>query len=353
MRKPSSILLRSILWPCSILLGMALSISYCSVYFNPVHFWIPAFFGLYFVPLVIVNFLFFIALFLKRSAIAWIPFISLLPTLLFVDLFVRWGSENEVGSGVVVKIATYNVCNFQGYGKNSREETVKEISRFLDQERIDIVCMQEFYYPDTSKIGTLFPSFPHRCFSQQDVRKSYRGNVILSRYPIEYSGEVTFDNHRSCIYADFNLHGQAFRVYTTHFESNKISLTAIADRLRHYQEAPDEILQAHLRIREAFRVRSHQVETISGHLKTITKPYILCGDFNDTPVSYTYHHLQEGLNDSFRESGKGFGATFKYLWPALRIDYILFSNLFSAKTHKTVKAPYSDHYPVITELIVL
>ena len=336
------------------MLGVALVISYGSVYVNPERIWIPAFFGLYFAPLVIFNFLLLIILLLKRSSIAWIPFLSLLPTLLFAELFVRWGDDTASESGPSIKVATYNVCNFQGYGKKTRNETITEICRFLEREQIDIVCMQEFFYPDTSHIGDLFSSFPYHCVSQKSVHTSYRGNVILSRFPIEFSGEVPFpDSHRSCLYADFNLYGRAFRMYTTHFQSNNISLNALVDRIRHNQEAPDEILQAHLRIREAFRIRARQVETILSHLQAITKPYILCGDFNDTPISYTYHSLQEELSDSFRHAGNGFGATFRYLWPALRIDYVLFSSSFSAKTHTTARVPFSDHYPVITELVIL
>ena len=352
MRKPS-LFLNSILWSCAILLGLSLAVSYCSVYINPIHFWIPAFFGLYFVPLVLVNALFFIITLLRRSNAAWIPFITLLPTLLFIELFIRWGAVEEVRPAVSLKIATYNVCNFQGAEKKRYQETINDINALLDREHIDIVCMQEFFCPDTGKIGELFPSFPFRCFSQ-NVQKTYRGNLILSRYPVAFSGELLFPgNHRNCIFADYQVHGREFRVYTTHFESNKISLNAIVDRLRNYQEAPDEILQAHWRIREAFRIRSQQVSLITDHLQKVEMPFIFCGDFNDTPVSFTYHQLQRGLNDSFRNAGRGFGATFRYLWPTLRIDYILYNQAFTAKSHVTKKVPFSDHYPVIVELILL
>jgi len=347
-------ILTSIFWFCAIVLGVTLVISYLSVYVHPGRFWIPAFFGLYFVPLVVVNALFLLGALVKRSSIAWAPFLALLPTLLFVELFVRWGARNEAGSGLSIKIATYNVCNFQGYGKKPREEAMKEIDRLLRQEDVEIVCMQEFYCIDTGKIAQFFPSYPYRYFSSKKGQKSYRGNLIFSRYPIERSGALTFEgSHRNCIYADFTVQGRAFRVYTTHLESNNISLNAIADRMRRYQEVPDEFLQVHRRIREAFRIRAQQVESISEHLKTVAQPFILCGDFNDTPVSYTYNRLQEGLTDSFRHVGNGFGATFRYLWPSLRIDYVLYNQHFTAITHTTVPAPYSDHYPVITELIIL
>jgi len=346
-------MVKIIFWPIAIFFGFALAVSYCSVYINPIHFWIPAFFGLYFVPLVVINFITLLIALLKRSHIAWVPFISLLPTLLFAELFVKWGANEEIESKASFKIVTYNVCNFQGYNKKSRDEAMSEIGRFLSQERVDIVCLQEFFCADTGKIETFFPSFPYRYINQRREQKAFRGNLILSRYPIEHRGEIKFpDSRRNCIYADLVIHGALFRVYNTHLESNNISLNAIADRIRHYQEASDEFIQAHRRIREAFLIRAQQVETISAHLRATSMPYILCGDFNDTPVSYTYHHLQDGLQDTFRQAGRGFGATFRYLWPSLRIDYILHHNAFSAKTLVTARKPFSDHYPVITELIL-
>ena len=342
---------KTVFWLLAIIFGIALAVSYCSVYINPVHFWIPAFFGLYFVPLVIINFTILFLALLKRSTIAWIPFISLLPTLLFVELFIRWGENSETGPEAPLKIASYNVHSFT-YGQRSREDTMNEINRFLNQERVDIVCLQEFFCTDTGKIHEFFPSYPYLCFGSKSVKKAYQGNLILSRYPLENTGEITFpDSQRNCIYADYHLDGREFRIYNTHLESNNISLNAIADRLHRYQEAPDEFIQAHRRIREAFKIRARQVEAISKHLKSCPKPYILCGDFNDTPVSYTYHRLQDGLQDSFRQAGNGFGATYRYLWPSLRIDFILYHNAFTAKTLVTPRLPFSDHYPVVTELI--
>ncbi len=76
-------------------------------------------------------------------------------------------------------------------------------------------------------------------------------------------------------------------------------------------------------------------------------PAIICGDFNDTPMSYTYWKLSRGRRDSFKDAGKGFGATYSMLQPLLRIDYILSPKDVRATSHKIVKLKYSDHYPVV------
>ena len=76
---------------------------------------------------------------------------------------------------------------------------------------------------------------------------------------------------------------------------------------------------------------------------------LVAGDFNDTPLSYTYFRLIRGRKDSFMRAGKGFGATYSALWPLLRLDYVLYPGELKAVSHKIEKVNYSDHYPVIVQ----
>jgi Metal-dependent hydrolase len=355
MRKRSYIL-RPFAWCCALILGAALVIAYISIYVNPGTNWVPAFFGLYFVPLVIANLLLLLFFALRRSKVAWCALLALLPTILYADLFVRWGADDKPEQeGVSFRLASYNVCNFQGYGNKDRQSTMQEIYRTLVAENVDIVCMQEFYFADSTQVFDIFSAYPyHYLRPQKSGVDRYFGNAVFSKYPIQNHGFISLSSSgRHVLYADFMLHGRSFRVYTTHLESNKISLTALADRLYKHPDASEEVLAAHRRIRDAFRGRALQVDHLSHELSKTTIPFILCGDFNDTPVSYAYHHIQRQLHDSFREAGHGFGATFRYLWPSLRIDYIFYGDAFRAYSHSSPRLPYSDHYPVIADLIIL
>ena len=76
-------------------------------------------------------------------------------------------------------------------------------------------------------------------------------------------------------------------------------------------------------------------------------PVIVAGDFNDTPVSYTYRVMRRGLNDAFVEAGYGAGFTYSGKYPPNRIDYILYSDGIDCIDFDIVKVRYSDHYPVI------
>ena len=69
----------------------------------------------------------------------------------------------------------------------------------------------------------------------------------------------------------------------------------------------------------------------------------MCGDFNDTPLSYTYRLMSRGLQDAFREKGRGFYNTF-------RIDYVLVSDDFEVLSYEVPSVEFSDHHPVFVRL---
>ena len=72
--------------------------------------------------------------------------------------------------------------------------------------------------------------------------------------------------------------------------------------------------------------RSLQAQLVKSYINKSPYPVIVAGDFNDTPVSYTYGKIRKGLNDSFVTSGYGAGFTYKGNYPPNRIDYILYDN---------------------------
>jgi endonuclease/exonuclease/phosphatase family metal-dependent hydrolase len=75
-------------------------------------------------------------------------------------------------------------------------------------------------------------------------------------------------------------------------------------------------------------------------------PVIAAGDFNDTPLSYTYSILSNKMRDVFYERGKGIGTTYSGKIPFLRIDYILTDLCFTPLKFSIIKKKYSDHYPI-------
>jgi endonuclease/exonuclease/phosphatase family metal-dependent hydrolase len=100
----------------------------------------------------------------------------------------------------------------------------------------------------------------------------------------------------------------------------------------------------------AFIFRAKQARTVAEHIKKCPYPIIVCGDFNDTPLSYTYQILSEQLNDAFSEAGFGISNTYNGFLPLFRIDYVLHSERFKAISYQSEKVAMSDHFPVVAIL---
>lgn len=108
----------------------------------------------------------------------------------------------------------------------------------------------------------------------------------------------------------------------------------------------NEIKDISYRLKYAFKKRAHQADVLTEHIQSSPYPVIVCGDFNDTPVSYSYRKIRKDLVDAYIKSGRGIGNTYSGVFPSYRIDYILHSRDIQSVGFETIKVNYSDHYPV-------
>lgn len=334
--------------------ALALLISYLSIFINPSITSIPLFFGLYFIPLVFLNIFLLIIGMIRRSGATWITFVVLLPSILFADLFMRWNQPTNVKSGFSFKVCTYNVGLFVQKESMNRDKTLHMVSRLVSIEKPDIVCFQEFYIKDTATIRREFQSYPYSYYHFFNLHNGARfGNLTISKYPIVSSGKLTFKGSTNLsIYTDIGLSGKTVRIYNSHLESHSISFTTLIKKMSESDQVTEDIFKVHDRLANTFKKRALQVNSIAIHVSESEYPAIICGDFNDTPMSYTYHILTRDRNDSFKEAGRGFSATYSHLWPLLRIDYILYPKYFMSVSHTTKRVSYSDHYPVFAEIVI-
>lgn len=344
-----------------IVAGAAMVLSYISIYVDPSKFGVPLFFGLYFIPILFINICLMVMALMNRSRSVWIPIIVILPALLFTELFFKFGSNNSTNKeGIKLKIESYNVGMFSSSRKKlNRAECRAAIIERIKSNNADIVCCQEFYVDSISQADSILPEYKYKFYHFYKVRNNKRfGNIIFSKYPIISSGELTFPKSTNLsIYIDIDHYGRKIRIYNNHLESYNISFAAIVQKLsdktnRNRKEIQNDFIDVHEKMLGTFIKRSDQVNMILDNIHKSNFPAIICGDFNDTPMSYTYHKLATGRKDSFKESGKGFGSTFTILWPLLRIDYILFPEKFDSISHVIGKEKFSDHYPIIAEIVI-
>jgi endonuclease/exonuclease/phosphatase family metal-dependent hydrolase len=355
--KTLRLIVRLLLLTFSSLMAVSLLLSYLSIYINPEKIWIPAFFGLLFLPLFLLNILLCAAWLIVRRKIAWINVCSLIPSLFYLPLFIQVRISDPAPTGEAaqhIKVMSYNVHLFGILGKEKNMVTLPGIVDFIEKEAPDIVCLQEISTFDTAAVNRAFGQYPYHHY-HLNFRKNgaFFGLATFSRYPITDGGEFTFPNTSNrCAFADIAIGQQTVRVYNTHLQSVHINLEKTALRLQQEELRSEELRDVSGRLKTGFIKRATQVNRITAHMDAAPFPIIVCGDFNDTPVSYTYRKMKGARTDGFTKAGSGIISTYKSFWPAFRIDYIFSDTRFDVAQYKTEKVAFSDHYPVIATLRV-
>lgn len=338
----------------AILSMILLLLSYLSAFVSPEKVSFIGFFGIYFLPVFLLNAVLLVIAVLRRSHSFWIPLLALLPSLLFVGYFFQIPSEDKTGTSEdTFRLMTYNVGRFVS-SKNAlcEEVCLSNVASFVEDEAPDVVLLQEFKITDTAVIRKKFDGYhiQHFLLPYRNGRY-FVGNVTLSKFPILSGGRMRFERSTNMVmYSDLNVEGKVVRVYNAHLESNSISLTSIVKKIGGWEELSDEVVQAHEKVRISSSKRQLQTRALLEHAAECVYPALICGDMNDTPMSYCFTALNRNRKDTFREAGHGFGATYSILWPLLRIDYVFVPEEAEVYEHRSPHVAYSDHYPVIVEL---
>ncbi|MBR6882903.1 MAG: endonuclease/exonuclease/phosphatase family protein [Bacteroidales bacterium] len=325
-----------------------LALSYLSVLVNPAKAWFFTLFGLLFIPLVLLTLLFFIWAAVRRSRMTGLLLVMLLPAVFLIGKYYqRKGVETE--REPTLKIVSYNVGLFAHGNMGDRRLVLADsVAAFLRKTDADVICLQEFYLPNTLNMDAWFRDhFPgYRAeYYVLTGEKGHAGNVTLSRRPVLYRGKLDFEKSTNlALHTDIQLDSTVLRFYNCHFESYNISLSGLIKSLGKDEEVMEDTGR---KMRRSITQRPKQVDAVMRDVDECPVRSVVLGDFNDNPLSYTVHRLSRGRSDSFVKAGKGFGATFRSLWPLLRIDYILYPRDLEAVTCEMPRVKYSDHYPVI------
>ena len=336
-----------------------LILSYASIVVNPAKVWFISLIGIFFIPLSALNILLLLWAVKRKSKSFVIPLLAIMPAFFFVGRYIRIDSEeDEIArmshTGNTLKVVSYNVGRFaldQGEF-SSRSDCADSVFAFILEQDPDIICLQEFHMADADNIRSLLRkrmSDYHAEYYMFPTGSGAFGNVTLSRIPVKGKGVIKFEESANlAIYTDYDLDGRKFRVYNCHFESYNISMSGLLKAM--VSRDRTVFSETGNKMKTSITRRPKQVDKVFSNIENCPVDAFVCGDFNDNPMSYTYYRMTRGRKDAFMEAGDGFGATYASLWPVLRIDYILFPEKFKAVSHEIPRVPYSDHYPVITEI---
>ncbi|TAL62889.1 MAG: hypothetical protein EPN85_01530 [Bacteroidetes bacterium] len=360
IKKITSILIRVLYF---VLLG-SLLLSYLSPYANPKDYWLFAFFGLAYPYLLLVNVIFLTWWIMRWNKLYWLSLACILIGWMNMkNLFHLSLNPHQPGRTGEVKVLSYNVRLFDLYNWTHNKDTRDKIFSFLKNESADIVCLQEFFQGDSGYFETLNPLLDitqpesyHVEYTLTRRKKDHWGIATFSKYPMLKKGTVLFKSmgNNICIFSDLKIGNDTVRVYNMHLQSISFGYAdyKFIDALKEKNDTLDaediEIASKNIlrRIKRAFIKRSEQAERILQHIVSCKYPVIVCGDFNDTPFSYTYHAFSEILEDAFMESGTGIGSTYLGAFPSYRIDYVFHSDHFTSSGFEVLPEKLSDHYPI-------
>lgn len=341
------------------LVAAALLLAYAAVHISPVHVALPAFFGLAYPYILLANIIFMVfwAANLKKEALLSLTVILL--GLTHLNNFIRFGAgSDEVGT---VSLLTYNVRLFNQYEGSGSSE--KEVAAIIRGESPDIICLQEFYSSQKALSSVrdfaslLGGRYEVHYKSMPDRTSTFYGIVTLSSFPVINRGDIVHPLSSSLtIFTDIVISDDTIRVYNNHLQSfrlKKLDRTFIED----ISSGPDNEFIREFRVlsgslRQGFIERARQAEALHEHIKESPYPVVICGDFNDTPVSYSYRKIRKGLHDAFLVAGSGAGFTYRDKYPPNRIDYILFEDPMECTRFAIIREKLSDHYPVTANFII-
>lgn len=261
-----------------------------------------------------------------------------------------------------ISVMSFNAHLFGVYW--SKNNTARDsIYAMLRRENADIICFQEFYQREEKEemhhreklMTKLKMGYFHERYTHATSGKEYFGVTILSKYPVIHKGYIPFegDVNNFCIYADVKVNEDTVRVYDGHLASIRFQQEdyALFDENTNQEEVERGAMRVARLLRRGFRKREEQALRVAESVASSPYPVILCGDFNDTPVSYCYNVLTENLKDTFVEKGNGLGNTHISNIPAtLRIDYVLTSPEIQVMDYRRIPQKLSDHHPILVEL---
>ena len=341
---------------------IAMALSVINAYINPQNFIWTTVFGLAFWEILIFNVVVFLLLLLMWSNKIWISVVALLIAIPGVSKSFSFGSKVKADNSI--RIMSYNVHNFQHIdGETDTEQFAHQVTEMVREQSPDILCCQEF-------MGFMKGITRQQCiedFAKEagfqyvyfNRKNGYGGNVIFSKYPIakvsEDSGFGKEHTYGVMVSVDAGVKGK-FHVANVHLLSYSITeneiktLTNSSERQNNLDTVGRSVLH---KLSYAFQRRSDELQTVLEGMPPVDGPVIICGDFNEPPLSYNYRQMQKaGFVDTFTKVGFGIKPTYAGKLPLLRIDYIWATEDIKPLDFERYKHKASDHYPIVLDFAI-
>ena len=289
---------------------------------------------------------------------AWIPIVGFAAAYVPITLFLPVNMRQDVPEGAI-KLISYNVCTYGGNYKY--DQGFDTIYNYLKRQQADIVCLQEDV--DTwrrfvmQRYEKIYPYNDTTILHQNAL--TFNGVGIHTRFPIIRKERIWYESNTNGSVAYYlKTDHDTLLVINNHLEGTHLSdeeRDNYKRLLRGKMErdtAKAESMFLLDKLGKNNAKRAPQADAVHRYIEAHRKyPIIVCGDFNDTPISYARQTIAQGMTDCFVSTGCGLGLSYNQKGFNLRIDHMMCSRHFKPYgCDIDNKMDASDHYPMICRL---
>ena len=339
----------------NVIVAAMLLLSAWGGYINPNTFGWEGSLALLFPFLVLLSFLFMAGWLVVQSRRWLVSFCALILCVFQLRTYCPINMPQPVPKGAI-KVVSYNTY---GLGWGLKDSVIyKQMMDYLRNSDADLFCAQESNYNMGHK-STVEEAVAHWKYRDSVfIPKSCNALTLFSNYPILNRHVIHSSSPgHVCVAYNVKIEGDTVVVVNCHFVSNAINpedkatyqkIVTISDR----DSTSEDILRLGRKVNDAGLRRAKQADSLALYLEQQgDRPIIVCGDFNETPLSYVHTRLCRLLNDAYTASGNGPGISYHLNKMYFRLDNILCSShwrSFGARVDNRQKM--SDHYPIETWL---
>ncbi len=269
----------------------------------------------------------------------------------FVLDYCPMGSSREAAdSASTLRIVTWNT-----HGFSQGDADTDSLLSHIGEWKADLLVFQEIYGAKTTKmLDSLATEMEYVKVTDNN------GRMVLSRFPLirQWVPETESSFSNGAFAMDLQYGEDTLTLVSCHLESNFIDAKDRADGrevLTNYERdammRQGEFMWG--KLAKAARMRGAQVDVLTALIDSLPagRPVVVCGDFNDTPISYAYQQMNQRLKSAWRQAGRGIGVSYNEPYFLFRIDHLFHSDYWQAiGASIEPNSIYSDHNPLIVDL---
>jgi len=355
---------------CNILIASLFLLGAYGYWFNPEKYWFVGLLTLanFYFLLLLIGFFFFwllakpkmVVISITAVALAWSPMKHL------VKLRLNNGFELKKEKNQL-RVMSWNIEHFEIASHKKNPEKKQQMLQLVNKYHPDVACFQEMvgnennpaainYLPDIA--ATLQMPYYYYAFNPiLSYDKDHQfGIIIFSKYPFTKKETISHNpnNYNSIFqYADIALGRDTVRIFNLHLQSLRFSNEDLQ-----YLEEPSIDNKSNFKngkniiskFKTGFAKRRVQSIHVKEEMNNSPYPLVVCGDFNDVPNSFAYHHIGNELQNGFATAGTGIGRTYSHIAPTLRIDNIFVDERFTIHQFARDGKKISDHFPIVADI---